>query len=229
VLGRTPVRGLGQARRLTASSGGAGATRRPTASARCARARGLLRWRRRGTAADGLGTVRVAPALAVPRGAAAMAPALMARARARLPSRGSLSGPPGGAGSAQLHGRGPNGARKPGECGHGSDQVRPQSGVPCAALRGEAMPAPVRGRGPLAVRPAAATALARMPPARYSQATRVRLLACGPRPMRPPAKARLSDQQPPRRFQQRGYRWCKAPKPAIPFVCMNKIIKMIDT
>jgi hypothetical protein len=31
------------ARRLTASSGGADATRRPTASARCARARGLLR------------------------------------------------------------------------------------------------------------------------------------------------------------------------------------------
>jgi hypothetical protein len=89
--------------------------------------------------------------------------------------------------------------------------------------------APARGRGPPAVRPAAATALARMPPARSSQATRVRLLACGPRPTRPPAKARLSDQQPRRRCLQRGSRWCKAPKPAIPFVCMNKIIKMIDT
>ena len=47
--------------------------------------------------------------------------------------------------------------------------------------------APARGRGPPAVRPAAATALARMPPARSSQATRVRLLVSGPRPTRPPA------------------------------------------
>lgn len=82
------------ARRLTTSSGGAGAARRPTASARYARACGLLRRRGRGTATDGLGTLRAAPAPAVPRGAAAMAPTPMAQARARLPSHGSLSGPP---------------------------------------------------------------------------------------------------------------------------------------